>query len=549
MAERTGKVDPTSLAVPRACLAVVALAYLPLMLIQLVLAVRQPSARGTLVAGLAAALLAARALRGTPPGSPGRFAPSAVALALSWALLAAGCVMASPWLATIAAASSLASFAFTLGGVSWLWGVAPAAGLIALAATPPLELGELYLDRLGEFADRAAGLILDKYQIPNDWQGAILRLPGRALDPRSGSALEHLAPLLAIVAAVSLWQRRGPLRLTARLVSAVFWLFAMEVARVVLVVLVADRLGIDLTVARRGSAVGLAAAGLAGAFVMSTDGLFAASSVAWRWLTIGPGRPDGLSWSEKTVRFGQDVRAAVAWFLNFGRDGQRTTPSAVALLRAAMVAFGVLLVAQPWLLRSFSSLFSTGPGTPTWLAAASPDTLPETLAGFHREVASLADTSPAEGLEFPRLWLYRRGDRAAILTVRGPYSERPDPAEAVGRDWRVRDRTVAPVPNSTPAETADLERGEDKALVVAVLVDPQGRPVPPPPPRPDGLIGRIRHRAEDRRALPTYQISAVVRSDAPPSQDERQELLQLVDEARRALLSDSPVPSSLAPKS
>ncbi|MGE3821076.1 MAG: archaeosortase/exosortase family protein, partial [Isosphaeraceae bacterium] len=445
MAVSTGEEVPTDTKLTGIGLAVVALAHLPMEIVQLALAVRDPAARAAPLALLAAAPLAARALRETPARPSGRFVPTALAMAVSWTALAIACVLASPWAAGIATAVTCGSLAYTFGGIPWLRAVAPVTLLIALTATPPLELGDVALDRLGDFADRAAATTLDHFEVSYHWEDSILRLSGRALNPRTGSALVHLPALLTLAAVVSLWRRRGPIRFAVSLATTTFWLVAAETLRVVLVVMMADRGGFDLAVGRRGFAFGVATALLAALLAVSTDQLLSLATLGWRWLTVGPSRPNQKPWTETLALVARDMRDATAWFLGRGRDRRATPPSTARAIQIAALAFGALTIAQPWLLRSLSVLFRPEPGPPAWLSALNPDSLPEVLAGFRREAATVAQGAPIEGLEPPRLWLYSRGDRPAVFSIRGPFPERPSPVDVAGPDWQVLERVDTPL--------------------------------------------------------------------------------------------------------
>ena len=155
---------------------------------------------------------------------------------LSGGLLACAALLASPWLAGIAAMLSFWALAYGLGGASLVGCLWRAWLFLWLAVPLPLGLDEQLILALQRLATSWASATLDLLGYRHLVAGVVIELPERAfLVEEACSGIHSLFAALACTVFYLLQVRRGFLRSVLLVLAAVFWVVVANSVRVMLV--------------------------------------------------------------------------------------------------------------------------------------------------------------------------------------------------------------------------------------------------------------------------------------------------------------------------
>jgi exosortase len=486
-----------------------------------------------------AAALAWRSCRRLGPLTPGARWPALAWMGASWALLAVAVLFESPWCGTVAVLSTLLASAYVLGGPRLVRAVLPAWGFLWLAVPLPRPLDAALISGLQDVVSAWAGHLLDMLHVEHVMSGNVVEIAGRRLlVDQACSGIYSLMALLTAVLFYALWARPAWPKAVALLAATVFWVLAGNAARVVTVVVLETRFGVDASSGWRHELVGLVVFLAMVALIASTSSLLSCAAflpVPARWASSG-------LWSGLWGRGGRGPSGS-------GKAGERT---ALPRLRrtwlgspALGVAFGLLLLPQ---------LLLPGPSWGDALADSGyyreafgglgEGVLPARVGGFWRtgfrtEKRELFSTWG----ESSRVWQYTAGPTDLAASLDYPFVGWHDLLVCyTGTGWRVTDRRVED--DGVPVMLADLVNNEGMfGHVIFGLFDRRGRPLTPPEVRDplDVLTGRLRSRflgeLDDQapNAL-THQIQVfMAKTGSPLNRTERERARTLFAQARESI--------------
>jgi exosortase len=444
-----------------ATLAVMGVAYLPLLVLQARLTWGHPHYRFFPLIVLGAGLIGARA-----PSRLGRLVPGGgrcltAMLGSSWALLAAACAVGSAWLATVGAMVALLAIAHALGGGRLMRSLLPAWGLLWLAIPPPLGLDYQLVTLLQGQATSLSSRVLDMLGVFHLREGTVIRLTsGRLLVAEACSGIHSLFAVLAGTLFLVVWTRRSAVRGCALIAAAVTWVFLGNVGRIVAVVYVGTPGRLDLSTGWKHEAVGLVVFALALGLTASSDCLFSfGRNVLYLRRTLAQQALIG------SPRAASPDRIAMA-----DGSGMRTRLPALSRTRLASwrlaAVFGVLIVVQPLLIRSLlEDYLLPGPLAAGQLRAVHASDLPAFWGPLEQQAFSTVerDRGSDEG-RFARRWTYRWAARSIVVSMDGPFQGWHELTRCyVANGWTVRERSV---------QSTGTHAG---AIAVVRLVRPEGR--------------------------------------------------------------------------
>src|SRR5262245_59119160 len=194
---------------------------------------------------IGAAVLAYRGLRGIDlhRGDP-RLA--GIALLPAWLLLMAAVVIDSSWLGCVGAMALVPAVAYVAGGRNLVRRLLPAWGMLWLLVPPPLDRARVIIYQLKAWTTGWSSAILDSIGVFHVRAGHSIEIGGRALFVEQAcSGVYSLFSILACTLFLVLAGRRGWVRGTILMASAVGWVLAANVARVVLVVVFETQWGVS----------------------------------------------------------------------------------------------------------------------------------------------------------------------------------------------------------------------------------------------------------------------------------------------------------------
>lgn len=229
--------------------------------------------------------------------SPSAWNAGRVMLALNLVLLTLGVSLDSPWIGMISFIQLLASIALLAGGWPVLKESWRALFFLLLVVPPPLNLDGKLVFTMQEWTSRASSRILDYLSIFHYLDGNIFEIGSkRYLVDKACSGINSLFSTLAVTLFYLLWTRAHWFRSILLILAAVFWVLVFNVIRVSLIVLIDQKLGIDL--AKDGwhpdkgeyyqhTLFGFALFGMILALVASTDRFLMFLGTAVRWGSAG----------------------------------------------------------------------------------------------------------------------------------------------------------------------------------------------------------------------------------------------------------------------
>lgn len=224
-------------------------------------------------------------------GRLGRLEPGNPALSngiavLTWAMLAFAVACISPGLGAFAALVALLLTAYTLGGWRLTVAALPAWGLLWLAIPPPRHYDVALIVKLQNLVSRWSSQLLDLIGVYHMMDGNVVDVGGAPLlVDQACSGVYSLITLLIGTLFYALWVRTPPIRAAILLAASIVWVVFGNLVRIVLVVVLTTRWGIDASSGWRHEVLGLVTFVMMLSLVLSTDRLlsFVQSGIHWLW--------------------------------------------------------------------------------------------------------------------------------------------------------------------------------------------------------------------------------------------------------------------------
>jgi exosortase len=202
----------------------------------------------------------------------------AAAMSLAMLIAGAGCalgaaVLSSPWLAFAASCVASASFLLDWHGRS-AYRFLPVLLLLLLLLPLPMQLDDALVVKLQDISSRAASLLLDFFGVRHLLSGHIIEVPGaKFMVEEACSGVRSLFAMIALAAIFVVHERRGIVCGGLLIASAFCCSGAMNVLRIVTVVLSQLILGLDVAHGWKHDLLGLVVFVLGMAMLFSTDRL------------------------------------------------------------------------------------------------------------------------------------------------------------------------------------------------------------------------------------------------------------------------------------
>jgi hypothetical protein len=520
----------------------IALAHLPLIAIQALRCWQRPYERYAPFALLAALVLVRRDAARLGPLEPGDRRLATSLLAGAWAMLAVACVLASYWLGAVAALGASAAAAYAAGGSRLVRALWPAWAFLVMAIPLPLGLDSAVMVGLQSGTTRCASLVLDMMGVYHVQQGGTFLLVDRRLAPAFPSSSMHsLFAVVVFTAFLVVWRRRPTIWVLTLVEVAVVWVVLCDILRAVAMTALAARRHIDTGSGWRREALGLAAVALSLGLILSTDRLFRLLADTYRLLAVGPGRPSPRPWRLPEVpgasrRIFRGLSASRGFLSGSARepDDPSTTrlpdPRRTALASWGLTAaYGVLLAAQPFLLRTFVADEVLRPKMPGWFAALKADDLPASYEGGFRRQAMTTKWPPRGAMgAFSDRWVYRWESRRVTISLDGPFRGWYDPtAQYELLNWTAGAWSLPPAEPAKPDTlTVQLERPGRQAELFVSGFDDRGRTVPPREVAGRLVLVNLLFERIDALTQPRgYQIRMLVEGATAMSASEREQAL------------------------
>ncbi|MGE3821808.1 MAG: exosortase U, partial [Isosphaeraceae bacterium] len=443
---------------------------------------------------------------------------------LVWSALALAILLVSSWLGAFAALVAIVAAAYAFGGARLSSAVFPAVALLAIALPPPFQLDYALVGRLQGLVSRLAGMFLDLLRIDHVMEGNVIDLGGRQLlVDQACSGVYSLFTLVAFTVFYVLWTRASWMRTAILLGSAVFWVIAGNVLRIVSIAVLASRFQIDATVGKKHTALGLAGFVLMLFMVVCTDRLATFGRSVARWIrhhAWGTQREVAkATWGDLLFRWdavlerrdGQRVQRGLKWRRRLARraagetdlDDDETKPSRSSRVRestgptrlpdprrtwpgtlAGGLAFGLLLIPQtrlPGL--DWKTILSDRGVEARVFAGLGETSMPEKVDEFRR-IGFHVETRDHDLIwgENSRAWAYAGPEGGVGVSLDYPFVGWHDLTECyTGRGYQVVSRKLIPKEQGGPAVVAELSRRDGRyARLVFGLFDREGRALTPP---------------------------------------------------------------------
>jgi exosortase len=267
--------------------AVTALAHLPLLLAQGRQLWLRPHYQLFPLVLAGAVVLAAPAWRlvaaGAVAGPVARRVGVAL-LGLNWLLLAAALVLESPWLGSVAFWELLAAVAVLAGGWPVFRAAPPVLAYLLLIIPPPMSLDVRLVNSLQTWTSKCSNRVLDYVGVLHTLSGNVVEVAGKSYFVEEAcSGIHSLLSILAVTLFYVFWARCHWLRAILLVFAAVFWVVTANVLRIVAIVFVDTRWGIDLSQGFLHLAFGFVLFGLTLSLLASTDRFLLFLGTAVRW--------------------------------------------------------------------------------------------------------------------------------------------------------------------------------------------------------------------------------------------------------------------------
>lgn len=429
---------------------------------------------------------------------------SAVRWALPVALLAASIWLRRPWLASIALVFALRAFAFTIGGKPFYKSVRLIWWASWLCVPLPFNLDVSMITSMQQLASQQASSILDLFGYRHVLTGVLLNFPERAFEVEEAcSGVHSLFASIAGVAVYCVAMQRSLGRTVAMLLSAVFWVLVLNIARIVLVVVGEMSWNLPLGVGLVHELAGYIIFALVVLAVISTDRFFAFLIPERNKFVQEKKEPN-----DDAIRLpGLTKRVSPMWFTN-----------------VAVGVFAVLLL--------FGFVRPSAAKPPlrvqTQRLALSANSLPPSLGDWYRTGFEVIDREPGtkEAERFGEqsyAWKYERRGLQSTIAVDGPFGDWHDLGHCyTGVGWKLssaRDHEMPLVADDKFVATAmrmENAAGESGHVVFAAF-QADGKNVDPPAVRvgatggarlQEGILGMLRPRDSDVTG-PVFMVQAL----------------------------------------
>jgi exosortase len=341
-----------------------------------------------------------------------------LAFAMPAALLAIAELLHSSWLGAVSAVLSAGAALFAVGGTRLLRAGLPTLLLLCVAIPPPLELDRTLILVLQTWTAQCGSRVLDLLGVYHVLAGHVVQTAGRQFFvEESCSGVNSLFSVFGCTLFFVFFHRRHPVPAALLLVTAVAWVLAANVVRVVGVVYLGTAHGIDLSDGWRHDALGYALFAVVLLLVVSTDQLLL-------FLTASPGpfaepAPAPTRWSSPA--FG------LTWLVaaTFG-----------ALLACHLALYGTGDIAS----RATANTSDPKPEAPTVAS------LPERIGCWERQEFTTTRRNPgSEFGEFSSVWIYQCDTRRATLSLDYPFPTWHDLTRCyTSQGWVIEEENIYP---------------------------------------------------------------------------------------------------------
>lgn len=443
-------------------------------------------------------------------------------LAAGWLLLAAAEVLGGAWVAAVGAVLAVPGLVYAAGGGEAVRRGLPAWLLLALTVPPPMNLDRELILRLQAVTTGWSSGVLDALGVFHARAGNVIEVDGRnLLVEQACSGVNSLFSLLAVTVFAAAWFGRGWVRGGLLLAAAVGWVLAANVARVVGVVVLDTRYGVDVSTGWRHDGFGVALFAGAVGLLWSTDQLLG--------FLLGPTSPAPVPAAEPAPAPAAR-RAGLGW------------------LAGVFVPAFLVLFAAHW------ALAEPAPAAVRDAAPVPEDAelLPPRLGEWQRQRFDVVKRDAQNFFgERSHVWVYARGGRAVLVSLDFPFPGWHDLTWCyTGQGWEVGGQGLGEseaVPGGFVEARLTRPVGRHGLLLVCEF-DRAGRPYPA---RPGGAGESLfRHRAALDRLRgrvglgaagppdppgPAYQLQAFAEGTAAAGPAETVAVRDLFTRARAAL--------------
>jgi exosortase len=475
-----------------------------------------------------------------PPLRPGNRFVTGGLLTLAWLLLAAAELLYSSWLAAVSVLVLAAGLLWAFGGARLFRHLLPAWLLLWLAVPPPLDLDRELILAMQGWTARASSAVLDMLGVFHVMAGNVVEVDGRKLlVAEACSGINSLFSVLACTMFLMFLMRRPIWHCVVLLASAVGWVLAANVARVVCVVLLETRCDIDVTSRwviqdriSRHDAFGAAFFAVAVGLLWSTDQLL-------------------LFLSTPSASAPTPAPAATP-----ATDSVPASSPSRGFLLVTVVAFLVLGVGHVACYGlSTNATAVGGPSLERFDRFNKDDALPAQVAGWQRGKFHPDSRSGSDFGDLSRSWEYKKGSHMVLFSLDYPFPAWHDLTRCYKlQGWRVEGQEIVEADDRSPGiVVVQLSKPAYRSgFLLFCQVDREGQSLEP---RKGGaFMSLYRHGSMARRWSerlfgteassapcdppgPVYQMQLLVESANPLSEadmaDVRELFTGLVAEVRR----------------
>lgn len=440
-------------------------------------------------------------------------------------LLAAAIWLRRPWLSSISFVLALRAFVFTLGGIEFYKTVRLACWAMWLCVPLPFNLDMSLITSMQHFASQRASEILDLFGYRHLLTGVLITFPKEQfLVEEQCSGVHSLFASMAGVAVYCVVRKRSLSRTATMLICAVLWVIALNIARIVLVVVGKISWGLPLTEGLLHDFAGYIIFALVVLAVISTDRML---------VFMLPERQ----------RFNQKKSSSTYYIPRLPGSAKRVEPKPFMVASVAICA--VLLV--------FGFVRPTGAKTPLRVSdtelSLTGESLPAKLRGWFKADFTPITRKPGDPFgERSYAWSFEKNGLKSTVAVDGPFGAWHDLGYCyVGDGWTLtsaRDRELRLVTGDTLVATEiRMEKGDQAGHVVFAAFGSDGEPISPPAVRvgatggarlQEGILGFFRPRNEPTKG-PVYVVQAYLSSPLALSDEEQADHRRLLSRAVMAL--------------
>jgi exosortase len=452
----------------------------------------------------------------------------------TWILLASALAADSAWLGMIAFLTGTAAVIVGLGGWALLRLVFPAWCFLFVMVPPPFAADDRLIECLQSLTAALASSVLDLFGVYHHLLGNVVDIAGRRyFVAEACSGIHSLLATLACTLFYILWQQRHWLHASLLLVAAVGWVLFENVTRVAGVVLITNRLDVDVTGGWRHDL-------LSALLFCATLGLtWSADRLLLFFL-----KP--VSPSPSTAR--NDMATTIGpRVVDWRRSWLNAAPCAAAFLVLAVAQFLIL----PPLTWDGAGQSSTAP-----LPAVAEDALPADIGSWHRGEYQVVHRERSDHMaESSQTWHYGCAERhlGCVVSLDSPYTNFHDLAicyRCIG--WEVFEKTDVPTTGDPDCSWVQLrmrKRPGIEAIVLFSAFDRDGQPIPRPATERAGSFDRVQSRLAafaslrlpDRPApspvinRPVFQVQLMLESPQPLDERSIAELRSLYGQSLNRL--------------